>query len=188
MAGSVNKVILVGRLGKDPEVRHINDGRPVANLTIATSKAWTDKATGERREQTEWHRVVIWGDGLAGVAQNYLRKGSNVYLEGELQTRKWVDQGGADRFTTEVVLSGPAAQLRLMDRPTDSRSVRPVAQNRAVGHREPDQSDFPGDSAPPVGPDIQGDDWRANSAGSDKPGNGSGRFFDDEIPFAAEWR
>ena len=102
MAGSVNKVILIGNLGKDPEVRRMQDGRPIVNLSVATSDTWRDKATGERRERTEWHRVVIFNEGLCRVAEQYLKKGSKVYLEGSLQTRKWQDQSGQDRYTTEV--------------------------------------------------------------------------------------
>ena len=101
---SVNKVILVGNLGKDPEIRHTQDGRPIANLSVATSEKWTDKRTGEFREKTEWHRVVIFNEGLCGVAEKYLKKGSKVYLEGALQTRKWQDQSGQDWYRTEVVL------------------------------------------------------------------------------------
>ena len=106
MAGSVNKVILVGNLGADPEVRQTQDGRPIVNLRVATSDSWRDKATGERREKTEWHRVVIFNENLARVAEQYLKKGSKVYLEGSLQTRKWQDQSGQDRYSTEVVLQG----------------------------------------------------------------------------------
>ena len=106
MAGSVNKVILIGNLGRDPEVRQTQDGKPVVNFTLATNESWKDRQTGERRERTEWHRVVIFGEGLADIAQRYLHKGSKVYLEGELRTRKWTDQSGQERYTTEVVLSG----------------------------------------------------------------------------------
>jgi single-strand DNA-binding protein len=115
MAGSVNKVILIGNLGADPEIRHTQDGRPIVNLRVATSDSWRDKATGERREKTEWHRVVIFNEGLAGIAEQYLRKGSKVYLEGALQTRKWEDQSGQERYTTEVVLQGFNAQLTMLD-------------------------------------------------------------------------
>ncbi len=104
MAGSVNKVILVGNLGADPEVRQTQDGRPIVNLRVATSESWRDKATGERREKTEWHRVVIFNENLARIAEQYLKKGSKVYLEGSLQTRKWQDQSGQDRYSTEIVL------------------------------------------------------------------------------------
>ena len=106
MAGSVNKVILVGNLGKDPEVRHTQDGKPIVNLSIATSESWRDKSSGERKEKTEWHRVVIFNEGLAKVAEQYLKKGSTVYIEGQLQTRKWTDKDGAEKYSTEVVLQG----------------------------------------------------------------------------------
>jgi len=116
MAGSVNKVILVGNLGADPEVRRTQDGRPIVNLRVATSDSWRDKATGERREKTEWHRVVIFSEGLAKVAEQYLKKGSKVYLEGALQTRKWQDKDGNDRYSTEVVLQGFNSALTMLDR------------------------------------------------------------------------
>jgi single-strand DNA-binding protein len=123
MAGSVNKVILVGNLGADPEVRHTQDGRPIVNLRVATSESWRDKSTGERREKTEWHRVVIFNEGLARVAEQYLKKGSKVYLEGQLQTRKWQDQSGQDRYSTEVVLQGFNSTLTMLDgRPRDGES------------------------------------------------------------------
>lgn len=115
MAGSVNKVILVGNLGADPEIRHTQDGRPVANLRVATSDSWRDKATGERRERTEWHRVVIFSEGLCRIAEQYLHKGSKVYLEGQLQTREWEDQSGQKRYTTEVVLQGFNSALTMLD-------------------------------------------------------------------------
>jgi single-strand DNA-binding protein len=115
MAGSVNKVILVGNLGADPEVRHTQDGRPIVNLRVATSESWRDKTSGERREKTEWHRVVIFSEGLARVAEQYLKKGSKVYLEGQLQTRKWQDQSGQDRYSTEIVLQGFNSQLTMLD-------------------------------------------------------------------------
>jgi single-strand DNA-binding protein len=116
MAGSVNKVILVGNLGADPEVRRTQDGRPIVNLRVATSDTWRDKNTGERREKTEWHRVVIFSEGLAKVAEQYLKKGSKVYLEGSLQTRKWQDKDGQDRYSTEVVLQGFNSALTMLDR------------------------------------------------------------------------
>jgi single-strand DNA-binding protein len=116
MAGSVNKVILVGNLGKDPEVRRTQDGRPIVNMTIATSETWRDKNTGERKERTEWHRVVIFSEGLAKIAEQYLKKGSKVYLEGQLQTRKWQDQQGQDRYSTEVVLQGFNSSLTMLDK------------------------------------------------------------------------
>jgi single-strand DNA-binding protein len=116
MAGSVNKVILVGNLGADPEIRRTQDGRLIVNLRLATSETWRDKNTGERRERTEWHRVVIFSEGLAKVAEQYLKKGSKVYIEGQLQTRKWQDQQGQDRWSTEVVLQGYNAQLTMLDK------------------------------------------------------------------------
>jgi len=115
MAGSVNKVILVGNLGRDPEVRTMQDGNPVVNLSLATSEQWRDKNSGERRERTEWHRVVIFNDKLAEVAQKYLRKGSKVYIEGQLQTRKWTDQSGQEKYSTEVVLQRFRGELTMLD-------------------------------------------------------------------------
>jgi single-strand DNA-binding protein len=115
MAGSVNKVILIGNLGADPEIRRTQDGRPIANLRIATSESWRDKATGERKEKTEWHRVVIFNEGLCRIAEQYLKKGSKVYLEGALQTRKWQDKDGQDKYSTEVVLQGFNSQLTMLD-------------------------------------------------------------------------
>src|SRR5882724_6365424 len=116
MAGSVNKVILIGNLGRDPEVRRLTSGDPVVNLSIATSESWRDKASGERKERTEWHRVVIFNENIAKIAEQYLKKGMKVYLEGALQTRKWQDQSGQDRYSTEVVLQGFNSQLTMLDR------------------------------------------------------------------------
>ena len=115
MAGSVNKVILVGNLGADPEIRRTQDGRPIANLSIATSETWRDKTTGERKEKTEWHRVVIFNEGLCKVAEQYLKKGAKVYIEGALQTRKWTDQSGVEKYSTEVVLQGFNSTLTMLD-------------------------------------------------------------------------
>jgi len=115
MAGSVNKVILVGNLGKDPEVRRMTSGEPVVNLSVATSENWKDKASGERKEKTEWHRVVIFNPNLADVAEKYLRKGSKIYLEGQLTTRKWTDKDGAEKYSTEVVLNRFRGELVMLD-------------------------------------------------------------------------
>ncbi len=115
MAGSVNKVILVGNLGKDPEIRRTQDGRPIANLSVATSESWRDKATGERKEKTEWHRVVIFNEGLCKIVEQYLKKGSKIYLEGALQTRKWTDKDGVEKYSTEVVLQGFNSSLTMLD-------------------------------------------------------------------------
>ncbi|WP_026940686.1 single-stranded DNA-binding protein [Hellea balneolensis] len=115
MAGSVNKVILVGNLGKDPEIRTFGNGGKVANFSVATSESWRDKQTGERKEKTEWTNVAIFNDGLVGIVEKYVKKGSKVYIEGKLQTRKWQDRDGNDRYTTEVVLQGYGGQLTLLD-------------------------------------------------------------------------
>ena len=115
MAASVNKVILLGNLGRDPEVRHTQDSKPVVNLSLATSESWRDKASGERRERTEWHRVVIFNERLAEVAEKFLKKGSKVFIEGQIQARKWQDQSGQERYTTEVVLSGFRGVLTMLD-------------------------------------------------------------------------
>jgi single-strand DNA-binding protein len=115
MAGSVNKVILIGNLGADPEVRSFQNGGKVANIRLATTENWKDRNTGERQERTDWHNVAIFGEGLVGVAERFLRKGSKIYVEGQLRTRKWQDQQGNDRYTTEVVLQGPGATLTMLD-------------------------------------------------------------------------
>ncbi|HZT26869.1 MAG TPA: single-stranded DNA-binding protein [Pseudolabrys sp.] len=156
MAGSVNKVILVGNLGADPEVRRTQDGRPIVNLRVATSDTWRDKATGERREKTEWHRVVIFSEGLAKVAEQYLKKGSKVYLEGALQTRKWQDKDGQDRYSTEVVLQGFNSQLTMLDRagggtpagddfgsPGPTAARRPAMAGAGAGKRDDMDDEIP---------------------------------------------
>ena len=137
MAGSVNKVILVGNLGKDPEIRRTQDGRPIANLRVATTETWRDKTTGERREKTEWHSVVIFNEGLCRVAEQYLKKGAKVYIEGALQTRKWQGQDGQDRYSTEVVLQGFNSVLTMLD---CARRGRCRAQ---AGMQEDDQAGYP---------------------------------------------
>ncbi len=115
MAGSVNKVILVGNVGKDPEIRRTQDGRPIANLSIATSESWRDKATGEKKEKTEWHRVVIFSEPLCKVVEQYVKKGAKLYIEGALQTRKWTDKDGVEKYSTEVVLQGYGGSLTMLD-------------------------------------------------------------------------
>ncbi|WDR05772.1 single-stranded DNA-binding protein [Devosia rhodophyticola] len=146
MAGSVNKVILVGNLGADPDVRSMTNGGKVVNLSIATSERWKDRNSGEQRERTEWHRVVIFSEGLARVAESYLKKGSKVYIEGQLQTRKWQDQSGQDKYSTEVVLQGFNSNLTLLDSRGDGdsagggdggfRGARPT-ENAGGGGRRP---------------------------------------------------
>jgi len=167
MASSVNKVILVGNLGADPEIRRTQDGRPICNLRVATSENWRDKATGERREKTEWHRVVIFNEGLCKVAEQYLRKGSKVYLEGQLQTRKWEDQSGQERYSTEVVLQGFNSTLTMLD-------------GRSGGGGFPEGAGGFQDSSAPY---DRGDERRSTGGG---PRGESGNFdkdLDDEIPF-----
>ena len=132
MAGSVNKVILIGNLGRDPEVRTFQNGGKVCNLRIATSETWKDKNTGEKRERTEWHSIAIFNEGLVRVAEQYLKKGSSVYIEGQLQTRKWQDQSGNDRYSTEVVLQGFGSTLTMLDGPSGS-------QERSQGNQSQDQ-------------------------------------------------
>jgi single-strand DNA-binding protein len=165
MAGSVNKVILVGNLGADPEIRRTQDGRPIANLRVATSESWRDKATGERKEKTEWHRVVIFNEGLCKIAEQYLKKGAKVYLEGALQTRKWQDQSGQERYSTEVVLQGFNSQLTMLDRAGGGGGGGDFGSDESSG------GDF-GSSGPsaPRKPAMA-------SAG------GKGGDMDDEIPF-----
>ena len=138
MSGSVNKVILIGNLGADPEIRRMNSGDQVASLRIATSDTWRDRNTGERRERTEWHSVVIFNENLVKVVEQYLKKGAKVYIEGQLQTRKWQDQSGIDRFTTEVVLQKYRGELQMLDsRPDDGGDSNAATnnQNSAIGSR-----------------------------------------------------
>ncbi len=162
MAGSVNKVILVGNLGKDPEVRHTQDGKSIVNLSIATSENWRDKASGERKEKTEWHRVVIFNEGLAKVAEQYLKKGQTVYIEGQLQTRKWTDKDGVDKYSTEVVLQNFRGELHMIGGKPGGAS----------------SGDYGGSS-----------DEFGQSSPMDRPRSGGGakqsfaRDLDDEVPF-----
>lgn len=150
MAGSVNKVILVGNLGSDPEVKSFSNGGRIANFRIATSESWTDKASGERKERTEWHSIAVRNDGLISVIERYLRKGSKVYIEGQLQTRKWQDQSGNDRYSTEVVLSGPSAVMTMLDGAQGGSGNG--GSGNARRHSEPATSgfddDLDGDSIP----------------------------------------
>jgi len=177
MAGSVNKVILVGNLGADPEVKSFPNGGRIANIRIATSDSWTDRASGEKRERTEWHNVVIKSDGLVGVVEKYLRKGKKVYVEGSLQTRKWQDQNGQDRYTTEIVISGPGSVLTMLDGGSGGEGG---------GARRSEGWGQGGDDSGSGGGFGGG---RAPSGGAARGGNsGGGRAFDDnldddEIPF-----
>ncbi len=168
MAGSVNKVILIGNLGKDPEIRRTQDGRPIVSFTVATSESWRDKNSGEKREKTEWHRVVIFSEGLCRIAEQYLKKGSKVYLEGQLQTRKWQDQAGQEKYTTEVILQGFSSTLTMLDR---------AGTGSSIGGNDfaPDDagSDF-GSSGPAP---------RRQPAVAAAGGGGSRSDMNDEIPF-----
>ena len=137
MVSGVNKVILVGRLGKDPEVRHTNNGGKIASFSLATSESWNDRASGERKEKTEWHRVVIFSTGLCDIAEKYLRKGSQVYLEGQLQTRKWTGDDGNDRYTTEVVLGQFRSELRMLDsRNNENVGENPLDSSNVINDRD----------------------------------------------------
>jgi single-strand DNA-binding protein len=166
MAGSVNKVILVGNLGKDPEIRRTQDGRPIANLRIATSETWRDKTTGERREKTEWHSVVVFNEGLCRVVEQYLKKGAKVYIEGSLQTRKWQGQDGQDRYTTEVVLQGFNSVLTMLDaRGSGASASNAVSEDDMAGYA----------------PSGNGGGGKRGTASA--PGKGFDKAVDDEIPF-----
>ncbi len=175
MAGSVNKVILVGNLGRDPEVRRLGSGDTVVNLRIATSETWKDKASGERKEKTEWHSVVIFNENLGRVAEQYLKKGSKVYLEGQLQTRKWTDQSGQEKYTTEVVLQRFRGELTILDSRggggSDFADEEPgqIARGGDFGRSSPSQDRRP---APSMG-------------GGSSGGGGGSRYndLDDDIPF-----
>lgn len=137
----VNKAIIIGNLGADPEIRTTQDGRKIANLKVATSESWKDKHTGERKSVTEWHRISIFSEGLASVAEKYLHKGSKVYIEGKIQTRKWTDQNGQDRYTTEIVVQGYGGTLMLLDRPQSSQNEQQAAQQQAPSSLASDLDD-----------------------------------------------
>ena len=128
MAGSVNKVILIGNLGRDPEIRQMQDGNPVVNLSVATSESWRDKATGERRDKTEWHRVVVFNEHLANIAEKFLKKGTRVYVEGQLQTRKWTDQTGIEKYSTEVILNRFRGDIQMLDRGAETTDGRQITE------------------------------------------------------------
>lgn len=161
MAGSVNKAIIIGNLGKDPEIRRTQEGKAIASLTVATSETWRDKSTGDRKEKTEWHKVVVFNEGLCKVAEQYLKKGSKVYIEGQIQTRKWIDKDGADRYSTEIVLQGFNSVLTMLDGPakSDDAKEQPISQRAAP--KRPDQIS--------TGRSLKAE-------------------MDDDIPFGAEFR
>ena len=169
MSGSINKVILVGNLGSDPEVRRMSSGDPVVNLSVATSESWRDKNSGEKKERTEWHRVVIFNDHLAKVAENYLHKGAKVYVEGSLQTRKWQDQNGNDKYSTEIVLQKFRGDLQMLDAPKmDDRQPTYDMEAGAQNANEPE----------PVEETVRKEVDMIMGGGD----------LDDEIPFGPEWR
>lgn len=168
MAGSVNKVILIGNLGRDPEIRNFPNGGKVCNLRIATSENWKDRNTGERRERTEWHSVAIFSEPLVRVAEQYLRKGSKIYIEGQLETRKWQDQSGADRYTTEVVLRPYTSTLTMLDGRGEGGGSGGGASGGGYGGPSAGYDDGPSDGG---------------FGGVASGGGGSSRDFDDEIPF-----
>ncbi len=170
MAGSLNKVMLIGNLGRDPEVRRLNSGDPVVNLRIATSETWRDKASGEKRERTEWHNVVIFNENLAKVAENYLRKGARVYIEGQIQTRKWQDQSGQDRYTTEIVLQRYRGELQILSGRGEESEM-----GDADGGGRSDDAGYGGGS---------GGGQAGQGGGQPSSGGGRESFeLDDEIPF-----
>jgi single-strand DNA-binding protein len=171
MAGSVNKVILIGNLGADPEIRRLNSGDAVVNLRIATSESWRDKNSGERKEKTEWHQVVIFNDQLAKVAEQYLKKGMKVYIEGQIQTRKW-EKDGVERYTTEIVLQKFRGELQMLDSRGQGEGGGQVSYDRGGGSARSGGSDF-GQSGP------GGGDYSRGGGG----GRGGSRELDDDIPF-----
>lgn len=180
MAGSVNKVILVGNLGADPEIRRTQDGRPIANLRIATSESWRDRNSGERKEKTEWHTVVIFNEGLCKVAEQYLKKGSTVYIEGQLQTRKWQDQTGNDRYSTEIVLQGFNSTLTMLGGRGDGGGQgagRGGSQGGDTGGGYGGSYDDYGS-----GSGASGGGSPARGGGASQ-GGGFSRDLDDDIPF-----
>lgn len=173
MAGSVNKVILVGNLGADPEIRRLNSGDPVVNIRVATSESWRDKGSGDRKEKTEWHNVVIFNDNLAKVAEQYLKKGMKVYVEGQLQTRKWQDKDGQDKYTTEIVLQKFRGELQMLDARGQGGEAGEYAGGGGGSRRG---GDF-GQSGP-------SDDYSGGRGGGSGGGRGGGsRDMDDDIPF-----
>jgi single-strand DNA-binding protein len=192
MAGSVNKVILVGNLGADPEVKSFQNGGKICNLRLATSESWKDRMTGERKERTEWHSVVIGGEGLVGVAERFLRKGSKIYIEGQLRTRKWQDQNGNDRYSTEVMVQGPGAVLTMLDSPGGGQGG---GYGGGGGRAQQGVSDWQGGSSGFGGGDYddfgggsQGGGFGGGRGGSSGGGRGAGspnfdNDLDDEVPF-----
>ncbi|NOU07496.1 MAG: single-stranded DNA-binding protein [Hyphomicrobiaceae bacterium] len=190
MAGSVNKVILVGNVGKDPEIRRTQDGRPIANLSIATSESWRDKNSGEKKEKTEWHRVVVFNENLCKVIEQYVKKGAKLYIEGSLQTRKWTDQSGAEKYSTEVVLQGFNGTLTMLDGRAGGGGM---AEGGQSGYGGGSDDGYGGGGGSSGGYGGGGGGGRGGSSGGGAKGGGTGggkgggkpfdKTLDDEIPF-----
>ena len=180
MAGSVNKVILVGNVGKDPEIRRTQDGRPIANLSIATSESWRDKATGEKKEKTEWHRVVIFSEPLCKVVEQYVKKGAKLYIEGALQTRKWTDQSGVEKYSTEVVLQGFNGSLTMLDGAGGNRGASSGMQESGSDY---DSGGFGSGGGSGYSEPAPKRVAKSSGGGSSAPKGGFDKALDDEIPF-----
>ena len=185
MAGSVNKVILVGNVGKDPEIRRTQDGRPIANLSLATSETWRDKATGEKKEKTEWHRVVIFSEPLCKVVEQYVKKGAKLYIEGALQTRKWTDQSGAEKYSTEVVLQGFDGTLTMLDGASGGRGASGGMGMQESGGGDYDAGGGFGGSGGGGGGYSEPAPKRVTKTGGGAAASKGGfdKALDDEIPF-----
>jgi len=184
MAGSVNKVILVGNLGRDPESRSFQNGGKVVNLRIATSESWKDRNTGERKEKTEWHSVAIFNEGLANVAERYLRKGSKVYIEGALQTRKWTDQAGVEKYSTEIVLQGFNSVLTMLDGAPGSGGGGGGGGSRGGDDWGGGSDDFAGQSSGGGrGGNFNAGGQRSGAAKGNDFGGGFANDLDDDVPF-----
>jgi single-strand DNA-binding protein len=183
MAGSVNKVILVGNVGKDPEIRRTQDGRPIANLSIATSESWRDKATGEKKEKTEWHRVVIFSEPLCKVVEQYVKKGAKLYIEGALQTRKWTDQAGVEKYSTEVVLQGFNSSLTMLDGAGGGRGASGGMGMQESGGPDYDSGGGFGSGSGGGGGYSEPAPKRVTKTGGAAPKGGFDKAIDDEIPF-----
>jgi single-strand DNA-binding protein len=182
MAGSVCKVIIIGNLGADPEIRHTQDGKPIANLRIATSENWRDKTTGERKERTTWHRVVVFNEGLCRVVEQFLKKGSKIYLEGTLQNRKWTNQQGQDQYSTEVVLQNFNHTLTMLDGPGDRQGGGQAQGSQQGGYGQNSSNNMQA----PIGQGTAGGGQSQQGAGFGGGTTGGGSFdkdLDDEIPF-----
>lgn len=179
MAGSVNKVILVGNVGKDPEIRRTQDGRPIANLSLATSESWRDKATGEKKEKTEWHRVVVFSEPLCKVIEQYVKKGSKLYIEGALQTRKWTDNAGVEKYSTEVVLQGYSGSLTMLDGASGGRGAGAgMGMQESGGDYGMDSGGFGSG-----GGSSYSEPKRAAKSGGASKAASFDKALDDEIPF-----